>query len=168
MREIARRTQGVGSVYFTGGSTALLLGLREQTIDVDIKVDPEPRGIFEAIANLKDELSLNVELASPDDFIPAPPAWQDLARPIEKIGDISFFHYDLCMQALAKIERGFSQDLVDARGLIEKGFVSVENLRKRFAQIESRFIRYPVINPDEFKVRLEVFISSLREESHDQ
>ena len=68
MREISRRTQGEGRVYFTGGSTALLLGLREQTIDVDIKVDPEPRGIFEAIANLKNELSLNIELASPDEF----------------------------------------------------------------------------------------------------
>jgi hypothetical protein len=168
MREISRRTQGEGRVYFTGGSTALLLGLREQTIDVDIKVDPEPRGIFEAIANLKNELSLNVELASPDDFIPAPPAWQDLATPIEKIGGISFFHYDLCMQALAKIERGFSQDLADARGLVEKKFISIENLKKRFAQIEDRFIRYPVINPDEFKAKLEAFISSLSEESHDQ
>ena len=93
-------------------------------------------GVFEAIAKLKDELSLNVTLASPDDFIPAPPAWQDLAMPIEQIGEISFFHYDLCMQALAKIERGFSQDLADARGLVEKGFVSTETLRERFAQIE--------------------------------
>jgi hypothetical protein len=168
MREISRRTQGEGRVYFTGGSTALLLGLREQTIDVDIKVDPEPRGIFEAIADLKNELSLNVELASPDDFIPAPPAWQDLATPIERIGDISFFHYDLCMQALAKIERGFSQDLADARGLVEKKFVSIENLKKRFVQIEDRFIRYPVINPDEFKAKLGAFISSLSEEPHDQ
>ena len=75
---------------------------------------------------------------------------------------------DLCMQALAKIERGFSQDLADARGLVEKKFISIENLRKRFAQIEDRFIRYPVINPDEFKAKLEAFISSLSEEPHDQ
>jgi len=168
MREIAKRTQGAGCVYFTGGATALLLGLREQTIDVDIKVDPEPRGIFEAISNLKDELSLNVELASPDDFIPAPPAWQDLAKPIEKIGDIAFFHYDLCMQVLAKIERGFSQDLMDARGLVKKEFVSIETLRNRFAQIEGQFIRYPVINLNEFKAKLDAFISSLSEEAHEQ
>ncbi len=151
-------------MYFTGGSTALLLGLREQTIDIDIKIEPEPKGVFEAIAKLKNELSLNIELASPDDFIPAPPAWQNLARPIEKIGDISFFHYDLCMQALAKIERGFSQDIADARGLVERGFVSVEALKERFAQIEGRFIRYPAINPEEFKAKLVGFISSLAKE----
>lgn len=52
MQELARRTQGAGRVYFTGGSTVLLLGLRQQTIDINIKVDPEPRGVFEAIAKL--------------------------------------------------------------------------------------------------------------------
>lgn len=110
---------------------------------------------------------MNVKLASPDDFIPAPPAWQDLAMPIEQIGEISFFHNDLCMQALAKIERGFSQDLADARGLVEKGFVSIETLRERFAQIEGRFIRYPVINPEQFKATLDAFIASLGQESHE-
>jgi hypothetical protein len=161
MRELARRTHGPGCVYFTGGSTALLLGLREQTLDIDIKVEPEPRGIFEAIASLKNELNLNVKLASPDDFIPAPSGWRELATPIERVGEISFLHYDLCMQSLAKIERGFSQDLADARSLINKGYISLEGLKERFSQIEARFIRYPIINPDDFRAKLAQFISSL-------
>jgi len=40
------------------------------TVDVDMKADPEPSGYFESIASLKNELSLNIELASPSDFIP--------------------------------------------------------------------------------------------------
>ena len=68
MRELATAARGPGNIYFTGGATALLLGFREQTIDVDIKMDPEPAGAFEAIATLKNVLDLNIELASPADF----------------------------------------------------------------------------------------------------
>jgi hypothetical protein len=77
MEELARRAQSKGKVYFTGGATALLLGMREQTIDLDIKFAPEPRGVFEAIGGLKNQLDLNVELAAPDDFIPVTDDWQE-------------------------------------------------------------------------------------------
>ena len=68
MRELAAAARTPGKVYLTGGATALLLGFREQTIDIDLKFDPEPEGVFEAIASLKQRLNLNIELASPDDF----------------------------------------------------------------------------------------------------
>src|SRR6267378_1959736 len=58
MDELAALAQSPGKVYFTGGATALLLGFREQTIDIDIKLDPEPKGVFEAIARLKNSLDL--------------------------------------------------------------------------------------------------------------
>src|SRR5262245_19502350 len=41
MDELAASARSPGKVYFTGGATALLLGFRQQTIDVDIKLDPE-------------------------------------------------------------------------------------------------------------------------------
>ena len=44
---------------------------RDATIDVDLKLDPEPRGIFDAIVCAKNALEVNLELASPDDFMPA-------------------------------------------------------------------------------------------------
>jgi hypothetical protein len=44
----------------------VLVGWRGTTIDVDLKMSPEPEGAFEAIAALKDELDINVELAAPD------------------------------------------------------------------------------------------------------
>jgi hypothetical protein len=86
MDELAASARSPGKVYFTGGATALLLGFREQTIDIDIKLDPEPEGVFEAIARLKNQLDLNVELASPDDFIPATSDWREkspLIAPLE-------------------------------------------------------------------------------------
>jgi hypothetical protein len=71
MRELGRRARGPGKVYLTGGATAVLLGWRASTVDVDIKMDPEPAGAFEAIAKLKNEFDINVELASPDHFLPS-------------------------------------------------------------------------------------------------
>src|SRR6266481_4343217 len=106
MQELAAASRSPGNVYFTGGATALLLGFREQTIDVDIKLDPEPEGAFEAIALLKNRLDLNVELASPDDFIPPAADWKERSRQIASIGKVQFFHYDFSLQALSKLERG--------------------------------------------------------------
>jgi hypothetical protein len=161
MTELARRTSGRGTIYFTGGSTALLLGIRDQTIDIDIKVDPEPRGLFEAIAGLKNELDINIELAAPDDFIPTPSDWRNLAVPITTIGGLSFSHYDFVMQALAKIERGFAKDIDDVTALVRRGFVSVDDIRKRFRDIEPNVLRYPGIDSNSFSLKVEAFIQSL-------
>src|SRR5512134_703510 len=77
MSALGERVKGPGLIYLTGGATALLHHWRATTIDIDIKPDPEPAGLFEAIAELKNSLDINVELASPDDFIPAVPGWRD-------------------------------------------------------------------------------------------
>src|SRR5881394_4030597 len=105
MQELAAAARSPGKVYFTGGATALLLGFRDQTIDIDLKLDPEPKGVFEAIARLKNTLDVNVELASPDNFIPATARWRERSRHIASIGQVEFFHYDFALQALSKLER---------------------------------------------------------------
>jgi hypothetical protein len=158
MREFAMAARGPGKVYLTGGATALLLGFRDQTIDVDLKLDPEPAGAFEAIASLKNRLDLNVELAAPDDFIPAPADWREHCRHIASIGQVEFFHFDLRLQALAKLERGHQQDLDDVRRLVEGGFVTAEDLLSTFAQIEPALLRYPAIDPGQFRKKVEGFL----------
>jgi hypothetical protein len=55
MQALGRESQGSGCIYFTGGVSALLIGWRSSTVDVDIRLDPEPQGIFQAIAKLKYE-----------------------------------------------------------------------------------------------------------------
>ncbi len=166
MRELAKAARSPGKVYLTGGATALLLGFREQTIDIDIKLDPEPEGAFEAIAVLKDQLNLNVELASPDDFIPAAPDWRERSRHIATIGRLEFFHYDFSLQALSKLERGHAQDLEDAASLLHGGYVTVAELRRRFAQIEPGLLRYPELDPRQFKKKLEDFLKTIEGYDH--
>ena len=47
MSALGRRVRGPGIIYLTGGATALLHRWRTITIDIDIKPDPEPVGIFD-------------------------------------------------------------------------------------------------------------------------
>jgi len=162
MQELAAAARSPGKVYFTGGATALLLGFREQTIDIDLKLDPEPVGAFEAIAGLKNRLDVNVELASPDDFIPRNRDWRERSQHIASIGRVEFFHYDFSLQALAKLERGHAQDLQDVTSFVRGGYVSLEDLKNRFAQIEPELLRYPAVDPQQFKKKLDDFLTQMQ------
>lgn len=160
MQELASAARSPGNVYLTGGATALLLGFRDQTIDIDLKFDPEPKGVFEAIAQLKNTLDLNVELAAPDDFIPAPSDWREASRHITSIGPLQFFHYDLRLQALAKLERGHAHDFEDVKNLIRGNYVTAQELRKTFERIEPALNRYPAIDPAQFRKKVEDFLEA--------
>ena len=151
LRELGTRTSSHGRVYLTGGGTAVIEGWRVSTIDVDLKAVPEPEGFFEAIATLKDELNINVELAAPDDFIPPLPGWQERSPFIGRHGKLDFHHYDLYSQALAKIERSHARDLDDVAALFERNLVDRETLLALFKSIEPEIIRYPAIDPAAFR-----------------
>lgn len=71
MRALGAAAQEEVRVYFTGGATAVLLGWRPSTVDVHLVFEPERDEVFRAIADLKDTLQINVELASPAHFLPA-------------------------------------------------------------------------------------------------
>jgi len=158
MQELAMASKGAGSVYLVGGSTALLLNLREQTVDIDLKLDPEPDGAFEAIAKLKNDLDVNVELASPDDFIPVPADWKEKSLFIETINKVSFYHFDIASQALAKIERGHTQDLEDVRSYLTRGIISAEQITERFTEALPMTIRYPAIDARQFGDKVTEFL----------
>jgi hypothetical protein len=157
MAALGKRVRGEGSIYLTGGATAVLHGWRSTTIDVDIKPEPEPRGLFEAIASIKEELDVNVELASPDHFIPAVPGWRERSVFIARHGTIQFFHYDPYGQALSKLQRGHDRDLRDARSMLKDGLIRIGQLRELFAQIEPQLIRYPAIDPASFRAAVQKF-----------
>lgn len=100
------KSKGPGKVYLTGGASAVLFGWRNNTVDADLKLEPEPPGIFEAIRDLKDKLDMNIELASPDQFIPPLPGWEERSRHIADYNRVQFYHFDFYAQALSKIEGG--------------------------------------------------------------
>jgi hypothetical protein len=151
MAELGRRVTGSARIYLTGGSTAVLEGWRRMTIDLDLKAVPEPSGLFEAIAALKEIIDINVELASPDDFIPALPGWQERSPFIARHGPVDFHHYDPYSQVLSKIERGHERDLSDVEAMLGRGMVERAKLWELFQAIEPGLNRYPAIDPAEFR-----------------
>ena len=46
MRRLGAEARGPGRIYLVGGTSAVLLGWRAATVDVDVKLDPEPPGVF--------------------------------------------------------------------------------------------------------------------------
>lgn len=155
-----KRVTGAGRIYLTGGATAILHGWRSMTIDVDIKGDPEPPGFFEAIAALKDELDINIELASPDLFIPVLPNWRERSLFISRLGQLEFFHYDPYSQALAKIERGHERDHADVCAMVSLGLIDKPKLLEYFSSVEKELIRYPAIDPKTFRDSVAKFCAS--------
>jgi hypothetical protein len=162
MAAMGKQVRGTGRIYLTGGATAVLHGWRTMTIDIDIKPEPEPAGLFEAIALLKDELDVNVELASPDQFIPALPGWRERSLFIALHGWIEFYHYDPYGQALAKLQRGHERDLRDLQCLWRDGLIQMNRLRELFHLIEPQLIRYPAIDPETFRAAVTQFCHEIR------
>jgi len=155
MRAFGAAAEVATRVYFTGGATAVLLGWRASTIDVDIKVEPDTDPLFRAIPRIKETLHVNVELASPADFIPVRPGWQDRSPFIAQEGQASFHHFDLYAQALAKVERSHQQDVEDVREMLSRGLIDAPGAWQYFTSIEPQLFRYPAIDPGSFRRSVE-------------
>ena len=155
MDVLGAKTDQEARLYFTGGATAVLIGWRPTTIDVDIRIVPEAEELLRAIPQIKEQLQMNIELACPADFIPELPGWENRSLSIGRKGHVAFYHYDFYAQALAKIERGHRQDLEDVRAMIDRGLADPKTIRRFFDEIEPLLYRYPAIHPPSFRRAVE-------------
>ena len=151
MKGLAAAARSASRVYLVGGASAVLLGWRNSTIDIDLKIIPESDEILRSLPRLKEQLHVNIELASPDDFIPELPGWQERSRFIQQQGKLFFYHYDFYAQALAKIERGHETDQKDVDHLIASGIVETKRLLELFSLIEGRIYLYPELDRNKFR-----------------
>jgi len=162
MRALGAEADRGARLYFTGGATAVLIGWRATTIDVDIRIVPEVEGLLRAIPQVKEQLQINVELACPSDFIPELPGWEDRSLSIGREGHLTFYHYDFYAQALAKIERGHYQDLEDIRAMLDRALVDPKTILRFFDEIEPILYRYPAIHPPSFRRAVEEILAPSR------
>jgi hypothetical protein len=159
IRALARGSKGPGRVYLVGGTSAVLEGWRSSTVDADLAFDPEPPGIFSAIARIKQELDMNIELANPAQFVPALLGWRDRSPWIATHDGVSFHHYDFYSQAFAKIERGHPRDERDVQAMVESGRVDPAELLRLIEQCWDALERYPSIDPDALRSKVDAFRS---------
>lgn len=160
LRSFGEAAKEESRVYFTGGVSAVLLGWRSTTVDLDILVIPEQDALFRAIPRLKESLQLNVELASPADFIPELPGWQKRSLFIAKERKLSFFHYDFYSQALSKVQRAHSKDVDDVQQMLRRELIEPQRALELFGIIEAELYRFPAIDPPSFKARVEATFAS--------
>lgn len=159
MHALGHESHAEGRVYLVGGASAVLLDWRDSTVDIDFKIIPDDGRMFDAIPQIKQRLSISVELASPADFIPELPGWQDRSPFIARERLLSFHHYDFYSQCLAKIERALKKDLLDAQQMMDTGLVDPARLRELFDAIEPDLKRYPAIHPPAFRAAVEAFLA---------
>lgn len=157
---LAHEAPGETDVFLVGGTTAVLIGWRSSTMAIDFVMRPESDALLRAIPRLKETLHLNVELASPEHFIPVPPGWEERSPPVTRLGRVTVRHYDLVAQALSKIERGHARDLDDVHAMLERRLVTREQLRDQFATIEPELYRYPAVDPASFRKALDAVLGS--------
>ena len=158
MRALGQAARVDGDCYLTGGTTAVLIGWRPTTLDVDIELEPDQDEVLRALPSIKEELAVNVELASPADFIPLPSGWRERSLFVSREGHLSFRHFDLYSQALAKLERGHAQDMQDVRAMLDRGLVDAERLRACFEEIEPELYRFPAVDAAGFRGSVEAFV----------
>ena len=146
LRELGRAARRPATVYLVGGATAVLVGWRPTTIDIDIRLEPDHDELLRALPELKERLRVNIELASPLDFLPEPPGWRERSPFVAQEGPLTIRHLDHTTQALAKLERGFDQDLRDVEAMLERGLVDAATLRSTLTAIEPELYRFPSVD----------------------
>jgi hypothetical protein len=154
-RELGRVVPPGSRMYLTGGATAVLEGWRESTVDVDVRFEPDSDAALSRIRDLKEELDLNVELASPLDFLPPLPGWQERSRFRLREGNLEVFDFDPYSQAMSKLTRGFDLDLADVRSMVESGQVEPTKLRELLEAIEPELFRFPAVDPPSLRAAAE-------------
>jgi hypothetical protein len=151
LEALARETTQPVTIYLVGGATAVTVGWRPSTIDIDLVMDPEDDGALRALPRLKIDLQTNVEFASPLDFLPPLPGWRDRSPFVSQVGRLTVRQFDPYAQALAKLERGFGQDLLDVQAMVDRGMVEPARLLDLLDAIADQIHRFPSVDPDSLR-----------------
>ena len=123
------RTRQPGRLYLTGGAALVHRGIRPgQTLDIAIQITVDPGNLTAQIAQLKQKMNMNIEFASPGDFIPLPTQWEARSLFIKRYDQVDVFYFDWYSIALSKMQRANRQDVLDVQLLVGQSFVMVAEL----------------------------------------
>ena len=91
--------------------------------------------MFNAIRQLVRQMNINVEPASPGNFIPLPKQWMAQSKFIGRYGTIDVFYFDFYSIALSKIERGNTRDINDVKLLVQQKVITLEELDAAYQEV---------------------------------
>jgi hypothetical protein len=70
---------------------------------------------------------------------------------VARIGSLTVRQFDPFSQALAKLERGFDQDLEDVREMVARGLVVPRELARSLEAIADQLYRFPAVDPEHLR-----------------
>jgi hypothetical protein len=157
LQQLGKTFHKSARLYLVGGAALVHLGVRPgTTVDIDIQVAGAHEGeLIVAIQQMIHRLQINVEFASPVDFIPLPAQWESHARFVGRYGKIDVFYFDFYSIALSKIERGNTRDIEDVKLLVQQGIITLDELDKAYQEVLAQLGkgRYPRVTPQRFSER---------------
>jgi hypothetical protein len=107
---LGRRLRRPTRFYLVDGSVLIDLRLRPTTLDIAHAAEAdEPIALSEleeAIRSLRQQLDLNIEPASPADFLPVPASALSQSQFVRQHGPLSVYYYLLPTHVIAKVARG--------------------------------------------------------------
>jgi hypothetical protein len=146
-------------LYLVGGSVLIDLGLRGTTLDVDYVADADDPAALadleQLIRSLKNELDINVEPASPADFLPIPRSILERSRYVGRHGNLDVYYYHLPSLVISKAARGLEQDVADAERLLRAGEVAWTDVEATWEEIRTSPTGWLRYEPDEIGRRLD-------------
>ncbi len=87
------------------------------------------------VGQLKQKMNINIEFASPGDFIPLPTQWEGRSAFIKRYDQVDVFYFDWYSIALSKMQRANRQDVVDVQLLVRQGFVELVELDQLYQDV---------------------------------
>ena len=166
LTELGRRFRQAGRLYLVGGAAMVHAGIRpgSSATTQDIDVEVASGDMYQVIGQLKQQLNINIEFASPGDFIPLPRQWQQLSHYVGRYGKVDVFYFDFYSIALSKIERGNARDLQDVALLLQQGMITLAELDKAAQEIASQMGQgnYKRLDPQAFLARYQAIRAHLQ------
>lgn len=150
LNALGRTYRKEGRLYLADGAALVHMGLRSgSTLDIDVVIEASNEDeMITAIRRLKEQMQINIEFASPADFIPIPSQWAAHAKYIGRYGKIDTFYFDLYSLALSKISRGSDRDLVDVKLLVQQKLITLDELDAAYQEVLPHMGKRPYINLD--------------------
>ena len=163
LHELGRRFTGRGALYLAGGSMLVYQGFRPRTLDIDYRIElsaGDDTQFIQALRATQRVVQLNVEPASPADFIPLPAGWRERSRFLVQEGGITVYAFDPLSTALAKIERGQERDIDDVLALCRSGVLNADQIAQGFEEISVRIETeaLPRITEQDFRRKIVAFM----------
>jgi hypothetical protein len=162
-----------GSLYLIGETTQVFEGWREWTTQVEFTavVPPADQDHFaRMLADVKEQFGVNVFDEFPGDVIPLPQGYDQRARPVSSspfdvtvARHLSLYHFDPCSVAFRFVARGDEPDYHLVLVYVERGWLSVDEMDARLADLLPRFsMRTIQQDPAEFRRKYDGLLQMLR------